>query len=68
MIHSTAQRDRERSIQSAVANQRLEGLEPDEITIADLGRVAKGELTVEEVLQNLRRRIAAGEFQQVPAK
>ncbi|MDQ1758212.1 antitoxin VbhA family protein [Achromobacter pestifer] len=68
MIDCKEQRERERAIHIAVANQRLEGLEPDAITIAELGRVAKGELTVEEVLRNLRRRIDAGEFQQVPAK
>ena len=68
MIYSTAQRDRERAIHSAVANLRLEGLEPDAITIAELGRVEKGELTVEEVLRNLRRGIDTGGFQQVPAK
>lgn len=47
---------------NAVATQRLEGLEPETQTIADLERVVRGEIEVADVLRNLHRRIAAGEF------
>lgn len=61
-------RDLQRGLDNAVANQRLEGLEPDAKTVAELGRVVKGELTIAEVLQSVRTRISAGEFRQMPAK
>lgn len=53
---------RERAVANAVANQRLEGLEPDPQTIAELMQVAAGELEVSDVLRRLNARIAAGEF------
>lgn len=61
-------RDLQRGLDNAVANQRLEGLEPDAKTVAELGRVVTGELTIAEVLQNVRTRISAGEFRPMPAK
>ncbi|MFY3630799.1 antitoxin VbhA family protein [Achromobacter xylosoxidans] len=61
-------RDLQRGLDNAVANQRLEGLEPDAKTVAELRRVVEGELTIAEVLQSVRARISAGEFRQVPAK
>ena len=68
MINDPILRERQRAIDNAVANQRLEGLEPDAKTIAELGRVARGELKISDVLNNLRMRISAGEFHQMPAK
>ena len=68
MINDSILRERQRAIDNAVANQRLEGLEPDAKTIAELGRVARGELQISDVLNNLRTRISAGEFHQMPAE
>lgn len=61
-------RDLQRGMDNAVANQRLEGLEPDARTVVELRRVVRGELTIAEVLQSVRARIAAGEFRQMPTK
>lgn len=61
-------RDLQRGLDNAVANQRLEGLEPDTRTVVELRRVVRGELTIAEVLQSVRARIAAGEFRQMPTK
>jgi len=46
----------------ALANTRLAGLEPDAQTMADLARVARGEIDISDVLESVRARIAAGEF------
>lgn len=54
--------ERRRAVVNAVANQRLEGLEPDPRTIAELERVAQGTLSVSDVINALRARIRAGEF------
>lgn len=68
MQYAITLRDLQRGLDNAVANQRLEGLEPDAKTVAELERVVTGELTIAEVLQSVRARISAGEFRQVPAK
>ncbi|PJI53162.1 antitoxin [Methylobacterium radiotolerans] len=47
---------------NAVATQRLEGLEPDSKTIAELQRVADGTLSISDLLNTLRSRISAGDF------
>ncbi|WP_313620718.1 antitoxin VbhA family protein [Achromobacter sp.] len=54
--------ERRRVVLNAVASQRLEGLEPDPKTIAELERVAEGTLTISDVIKTLRSRIAAGDF------
>lgn len=54
--------ERRRAVLNAVASQRLEGLEPDPKTIAELERVAEGTLSIADVIQTLRSRIAAGDF------
>lgn len=59
---------RRAAVANAVATQRLEGLEPDPATIADLERAARGEIEVSDVLARLRQRIAAGDFRAAPAK
>ncbi|MCH1986494.1 antitoxin VbhA family protein [Achromobacter xylosoxidans] len=68
MQNQVTLRDLQRGLDNAVANQRLEGLEPDAKTVAELRRVVEGELTIAEVLQSVRARISAGEFREVPAK
>ncbi|MDH0739906.1 MULTISPECIES: antitoxin VbhA family protein [Achromobacter] len=55
-------KERRRAVVNAVANQRLEGLEPDARTVADLQRAAHGTLSVLDVINTLRARVAAGEF------
>ncbi|WP_159089402.1 hypothetical protein [Xanthomonas oryzae] len=40
--------------------QRLEGLEPDPQTIAELERAAGGGIEIADVLARLRERVAAG--------
>lgn len=62
MQTSSDLKDRHRAVVNAVASQRLEGLEPDTRTIADLERAAEGTLSVLEVINTLRARVAAGEF------
>lgn len=59
---------RREGVENAIATQRLEGLEPDARTIAELQQVAAGELDTAEALRRARARIAAGEFRAVPAK
>ncbi|CAO3959127.1 hypothetical protein A7J71_10070 [Achromobacter insolitus] len=54
--------ERRRAVLNAVASQRLEGLEPDPKTIAELERVAEGTLSISDVIKTLRSRIAAGDF------
>ncbi|CUJ61850.1 antitoxin VbhA family protein [Achromobacter xylosoxidans] len=68
MQNQATLRDLQRGLDNAVANQRLEGLEPDATTVAELHRVVMGELTIAEVLQSVRARISAGEFRQEPAE
>lgn len=62
MLTSNDRKDRHRAVVNAVASQRLEGLEPDSRTIADLQRAADGTLSVLDVINTLRARVAAGEF------
>jgi hypothetical protein len=50
------------AVRDAVASQRLEGLEVDAETVADLERAARGELDVEAVLAGIQARIARGEI------
>ena len=60
--------ERQRAFDNALASQRLEGLEPDARTVAELALVVKGELTFDTVLERLQTRITAGEFQQMPVR
>ncbi|MBU9348632.1 hypothetical protein KTE11_28450 [Burkholderia multivorans] len=55
------------AVENAIATQRLEGLELDPRTIAELEQVAAGELDVSEVLRRVHERIKAGEFKSPPA-
>ncbi|ARP80539.1 hypothetical protein CAL12_06615 [Bordetella genomosp. 8] len=53
---------RHRAVENAVASQRLEDLEVDAETIADMHRIADGEVTTEEIVEKVKRRALAGEF------
>jgi len=44
------------AVRISIAQQRLEGLEPSPEVIGDLERCARGEMTIEEVIENIRRR------------
>jgi hypothetical protein len=44
------------AVENAIAQQRLEGLEPLPECIADMYRCARGEITTEEAIANLKRR------------
>ncbi|MDG9971594.1 antitoxin VbhA family protein [Achromobacter mucicolens] len=60
-------KERRRAVVNAVASQRLEGLEPDSRTIAELDRVAEGTSSVSDLINTLRSRVAAGEFRTPPS-
>lgn len=60
--------ERREAVANAVATQRLEGLELDTLSLAELDRYARGEIEISDLLQFARKRVAAGEFRTVPAK
>lgn len=62
MPNTFGRNERLRTIKKVIANQRLAGLEPDARTVALLYRVAAGELEIDYVIQDVRQRIASGEF------
>ena len=47
-----------RAVLRAVAQQTLEGLTVPESTVADLRRVARGEINTAEVIRNIHSRIS----------
>ena len=49
--------DNMRSVAHAIAQQELEGLKVPEATIADLHRVARGEIDTDEVIRNIYLRL-----------
>lgn len=53
---------RQAAVANALANQRLEGLEPDANVVLDLQRFARGECDINEVLNKFKTRIASGEL------
>lgn len=53
---------RNMALENAIASQRLEGLEPDDQTIADLKRVVRGEFGLQESLRRVKERISLGQF------
>ncbi|MEX3614430.1 MAG: antitoxin VbhA family protein [Burkholderia gladioli] len=70
MIDERELAERKQAVANAIATQRLEGLEIDPQTLADLDRVVRGELKPADVLRHLHERVAAGDFRDmlVPAK
>lgn len=62
MPNTFGRNERLRTINNVIANQRLACLEPDTRTVALLYRAATGELQIDCVIQNMRQRIASGEF------
>lgn len=55
-------RARQDIVANAIANQRLEGLEPDAKVVLDLQRFARGQCDIDEVLSSFKARAANGEF------
>ena len=49
-------------LDDAIGSQRLAGLDPDRVMVAQLRRVAHGELTIEAVLADIHACIARGEL------
>lgn len=47
-----------RAVVHAIAQQELEGLTVPKETVADLERVARGEIDTDEARRNIRRRFA----------
>jgi hypothetical protein len=66
-MYTPERKDRQRAVDNAVASQRLEGLEVDAETIADMHRIADGDATVDEVINKIKMRVASGDFQDKPA-
>jgi len=60
-------KERHRAVSSAVATQRLEGLNVDPQTVADMHRIADGQATAAQVVEKIKQRVAAGEFRVKPA-
>lgn len=44
------------AIENAIAQQRLEGLEPSQEVVSDVHRVARGEITIEDAIANIGKR------------
>ncbi|WP_141217960.1 hypothetical protein [Bordetella genomosp. 5] len=63
MSTSWTQLEAARAIRNAVAQQRFEGVDPDQRTIAELHRVAKGEIQFADLIHDLRQRIVSGDFE-----
>jgi hypothetical protein len=62
MISKQEQMKRQKAMENALANQRLEGLEPDPQTIADSERWTRGEITIEEMIAIYIDRVRRGEI------
>lgn len=52
------------AVENAIATQRLAGLEVDPQTKADLVRVARGDLTLDQLLSKIKDRINRGDFRE----
>jgi hypothetical protein len=60
MITTLTEQDIQRNMRAvahAIAPQELEGLKVPASTVADLHRVARGEIDTNEVIRNLHRRL-----------
>ncbi len=41
------------AVANAIAQQRLEGLEPSDALVADLTRAARGEISIHDIIENI---------------
>lgn len=62
MLTEREQIERREAVENAIATQRLEGLEADPQTIADLKRVARGELNLVDARARTLARITTGKL------
>lgn len=62
MLSEQERIERRASVENAIATQRLEGLEVDQATVADLDSYARGEMDLATARARTLARIAAGEF------
>jgi hypothetical protein len=53
---------RHAAVANALANQRLEGLEPESKVVLDLQRFARGECDIKTVLKNFKARIPVAKY------
>jgi hypothetical protein len=61
MLDTNEIEQRRRAVANAIASQRLEGLEVDAQTQAELNLVALGELEPADVIASIRQRLIANE-------
>lgn len=59
-LSDTERAERRQDVANAIANQRLEGLEPDAEVIRQLAAFAEGMLGIEAILEGFRGRIVNG--------
>lgn len=45
------------AVENVIAQQQLEGLEPSRALVADLERVARGEISIRHVIENIEQRL-----------
>jgi Antitoxin VbhA len=64
MPYKTNQKALQTAVNNALANQRMEGLEPEARVVLDLQRFARGECEIGVVLSKFKARIARGEVLQ----
>lgn len=57
---------RQQALANAIASVRLEGLDIDPKTLADMECYVRGEMTIDDVLYRLRQRVVTGEFRDPP--
>ncbi|HJD59178.1 MAG TPA: antitoxin VbhA family protein [Rickettsia endosymbiont of Omalisus fontisbellaquei] len=50
------------NLQDSIANQKLEGLEVDRATIKDMQQHAHGNITIDEVIKNIHKRLEDGKI------
>ncbi|UNE53891.1 antitoxin VbhA family protein [Bartonella machadoae] len=61
MLSEEEIKQRRFAAKNALANQRLEGLEPDPQVVAQMERVIIGELETSDVIKDLMERVKRGE-------
>lgn len=52
------------AVGNAIAQQRLEGLEPSGALVADLESVARGEISIRQAVENIKQRLRYAEIRE----
>lgn len=63
MSNETEARDRE-ALAVAIGSLRLEGIEPDAASLADMERVVAGQLTTDDAIKKILERVRREQVQQ----